>query len=217
MVSAFSACSIASKACHKLRSCLTCCCLCWCLWNLPLVLQLFFLPLEPSLFMRAYTYMTWSRVQHNGLLKSCGFLPAVISSMARDGAWVVFSVLPVGGKVLGRSGNLQWINTWCVHGVTERSLASARMRSFWRSKDFKAKARSIWQSVTRVSLAGFKPSESSLKLGTLVKVCCNLQRSKGTGSSGEVMARCSPLNAEWWGPFQGLVHEHAAGERKRRN
>lgn len=28
MVSAFSACSITSKACHKLRSCLTYCCLC---------------------------------------------------------------------------------------------------------------------------------------------------------------------------------------------
>lgn len=66
MVSAFSACSIASKACHKLRSCLMYCCLCWCLWNLPLVLQLFFFVSAPSLFRKEFTYMACSRMQHNG-------------------------------------------------------------------------------------------------------------------------------------------------------
>ena len=87
----------------------------------------FFLFLEPSLFMREYTYMTWSRVQHNGLLKNCGVLSAVISRMAWEGARVVFSVLPVRGKGLGSSGYLQWINIWCMAGVTDRSLTAARM------------------------------------------------------------------------------------------
>lgn len=66
MVSAFSACSIASKVCHKLRSCLMYCCLCWCLWNLPLVLQLYFFVLAPSRFMMEFTHLTWSRMKHNG-------------------------------------------------------------------------------------------------------------------------------------------------------
>lgn len=48
--------------------------------------------------MTEYTYMAWSRIGHNGLL------PAVISSMAWEGAQVMFSVLPVRGEALDRSG-----------------------------------------------------------------------------------------------------------------
>lgn len=103
----------------------------------------FLLVLEPSLFMTEYTYVTWSRMRHNELLKNWGGLPAVISSMAWEGARVAVSVLPVRGKGLGRSEYLQWINAWCMAGVTDRSLASARMWLFWRSKDFKTGARSI--------------------------------------------------------------------------
>lgn len=79
----------------------------------------FFFVLDPSLFMREY--MTWSRVQHNRLLKKTGFFLAGISRMVWEGA----QVIPVRGKGLGRSGYLQWSNTWCMAGVTDGSLTSA--------------------------------------------------------------------------------------------
>lgn len=90
--------------------------------------------------------MIWSRVQHNGLLKNV--LPSLISSMVWEGVQVVFLVLPVRGKSLGRSGYLQWINMWCVARVTDRSLTSAYVQSFWRSKDFNPEqdpSGKVWQ------------------------------------------------------------------------
>lgn len=166
MVSAFSACSIASKVCHKLRSCLMYCCLCWCLWNLPLVLQLYFFVLAPSRFMMEFTHLTWSRMKHNGCTfwKKSGFLPAVTTSMVQEGALVEFLALSERGKCLGRSRCLQWINTWCKARVADRSLAPTT-HTIRRSKDFKAGERSIWQGAAkRMSLGGFKPSKGSLKL-----------------------------------------------------
>lgn len=99
------------------------------------------------------------------LLKNkCRFLPAVTTNMVQEGAWVEFSALSGRGKYLGRSGCLQWINTWCKAHVADRSLAPTT-HAIRRSKDFKAGERSIWQGVAkRVSLGGFKPNKDSLKL-----------------------------------------------------
>lgn len=67
---------------------------------------------------------------------------------------------------VGRSGYIQWMNTWCMAGVAARSLSSVPMKTLWRSKDFKAGTEpsdEAWQ----VSLPGFKPSEEDFKLSEL--------------------------------------------------